>query len=288
MSGPEGRSIGDLLLECDLTARRLLVDPDALDVAAMLRVWPELVQAGHELLNALPGDEPEAIPGVSVRPAHVDPVGERLHLMASALNDNLRPRPWPGDGPADERLLALTGNLVRAHDLLVRGLRTSAPPSPAVQADAAAARTRVLHTLYVTAHGLSLAAGAEARALESNSRSMQIRSSVHKLCALKLVVARLDTFEEFGRSRGLPVLSGSAGRPAAGNHGTRPPSRSGSPVGSRDASSPGRRPNLRQHRRASTGPVRHHRAEPPPAARRGRCRPDRRVDLPHQVGPPAY
>ncbi len=98
--------------------------------------------------------------------------------------------------PADERLLALTGNLVRAHDLLVRGLRTSTPPSPAVQADAAAARTRVLHTLYVTAHGLSLAAGAESRALESNSRSMQRRSSVHKLCALKLVVARLDTFEQ--------------------------------------------------------------------------------------------
>ena len=75
MSGPEGRSVGDLLLECDLTARRLLVDPDALDAGAMLRVWPELVQAGHELLNALPGDEPEAIPGVSVRPAARRPRG---------------------------------------------------------------------------------------------------------------------------------------------------------------------------------------------------------------------
>ena len=54
MSGPDRRSVGDLLFECDLTARRLLLDPDALDAAAMLRVWPELVQAGHELLERTP------------------------------------------------------------------------------------------------------------------------------------------------------------------------------------------------------------------------------------------
>ena len=142
------------------------------------------VQAGHEFLAASSrsGHYTSARTGRRPDPGRPDCVSISS-LMASALNDNLRPRPWPGDGPADERLLALTGNLVRAHDLLVRGLRTSTPPSPAVQADAAAARTRVLHTLYVTAHGLSLAAVAESRALESNSRSMQRRSSIHKLSA---------------------------------------------------------------------------------------------------------
>ena len=197
MTGPDRRSVGELLLECDLTARRLLLDPDALDTAPMVRVWPELVQAGHEFLAALPGPSTRRDPGLPGIQTPADPAGERLHLMAIALNDTLRPRSWPSAGPADERLLAITGNLVRAHDLLERGLRTSAPPSAAVQADAAAARTRVLHVLYVTAHGISLAAGADARALQSNSRSVQRRrSAVYKLSALKLIGAHLDTFEQ--------------------------------------------------------------------------------------------
>ena len=196
MTGPDRRSVGELLFECDLTSRRLLLDPDALDTAAMLRVWPELVQAGHEFLAALPGPSSRRVPGLAGIQTPPDPVAERLHLMATALNDNLRPRPWPGAGPADETVLAMTSNLVRAHDLLERGLRTTVPPSAAVQADAAAARTRVLHVLYVTAHVISLAAGADARALQASSRATQRRSAVYKLSALKLVAARLDTFEQ--------------------------------------------------------------------------------------------
>ena len=197
MSGPEGRSVGDLLLECDLTARRLLVDPDALDAGAMLRVWPELVQAGHELLNALPGDEPEAIPGVSVKPAHVDPVGERLHLMATALNDTLRRRTWPGDGPVDDRLLTIAGHLVRAHDLIERRLRATGPLSSSATQDAAAARTRVLHTLYVTSHAVSLATRAEARDLQASNRAARSRWAASKLATLRLAGTRIDRFEEF-------------------------------------------------------------------------------------------
>ena len=196
MSGPEGRSVGDLLLECDLTARRLLVDPDALDAGAMLRVWPELVQAGHELLNALPGDEPEAIPGVIVRPAHVDPVGERLHLMATALNDTLRRRTWPGNGPVDDRLLTIAGHLVRAHDLIGRRLRATGPVSSSATQDAAAARTRVLHTLYVTSHAVSLATRAEARDLQARNRAARSRWAASKLATLRLAGTRIDRFEE--------------------------------------------------------------------------------------------
>ena len=54
MKAPNRLSVGELLLEGDLTARRLLLDPDALDAAAMVRTWQEVVQAGHELLAILP------------------------------------------------------------------------------------------------------------------------------------------------------------------------------------------------------------------------------------------
>jgi hypothetical protein len=200
MTGTDPRSVGELLTECDLTARRLLLDPDALDAAAMLRVWPELVQAAHELLAALPGPGPEAIPGVGTKPVHIDPVGERLHLMATSLNDSLRRRTWPGDGPVDERLRTIAGHLVRAHDLIDRRLRTSNAPSAARQADAAAARTRVLHTLYVTAHAVSLASCTETRALQSSPRGLKSRWAANKLAALALVAARVDVFEQVAGS----------------------------------------------------------------------------------------
>ena len=61
MKRADHRSVGELLLECDLTARRMLIDPDVLDPAAMVRAWPEVVQAAHELLQALPTkDSPTA------------------------------------------------------------------------------------------------------------------------------------------------------------------------------------------------------------------------------------
>ncbi|MBM6402157.1 hypothetical protein [Phycicoccus sonneratiae] len=196
MNSPERRSVGELLEDTDLTARRLLLDPDDLDTAAMIRVWPELVQAANELLASLPSRGPHAIPGVEATPTRTDPLAERLHLMATALNDNLRGRAWPGDGPADERLLDMTGNLVHTHDLIDRRLRDTTRPSTAMLTDAAAARTRVLHALYVTAHAITLATGAEIRDLQTNGRALQRRSGVHKLTALKLMAARIDTFEQ--------------------------------------------------------------------------------------------
>ena len=69
MKAPNRLSVGELLLEGDLTARRLLLDPDALDAAAMVRTWPEVVQAGHEFLAILPrrGGGPRAVPARSAR-----------------------------------------------------------------------------------------------------------------------------------------------------------------------------------------------------------------------------
>ena len=141
--------------------------------------------------------EPEAIPGVSVRPAHVDPMGERLHLMATALNDNLRRRTWPGDGPVDDRLLTIAGHLVRAHDLIERRLRATGPLSSSAMQDAAAARTRVLHTLYVTSHAVSLALRAETRELQAEQAAPPAADGPPpSFASLRLAGTRIDRFEE--------------------------------------------------------------------------------------------
>jgi hypothetical protein len=131
-------SVGELLLEGDLTARRLLLHPDALDAAAMVRTWPEVVQAGHEFLAILPrrggGPGAHALPGARSQ----DRIGERLQLMATSMHQHFSSRSWPGPGPADDQLLAIAGNLIRAHDMIASHRRPAPLLTPAVLADAPA------------------------------------------------------------------------------------------------------------------------------------------------------
>lgn len=196
MSGTDRRSVGELLLDCDLTTRRLLIDPDALDAAALVRAWPEVVQAAHEFLQALPSHHPAPGPRAVGAARGGDLTGERLHIMATAMHAGLRQRLWPGDGPGDDQLLAVAGNLVRAHDLVRQHLRPSDRPAPAVLAAAAAARTRVLHALYVGSHAIQLAVRAQVRDVQIRSHALSPRRVRSQLNALQFVTDRLGAFEQ--------------------------------------------------------------------------------------------
>ena len=67
MTGGDKRSVGELLLESDHTARAILMDVDEMDAAAMLRTWGEVVQAAGELWQALPPATPPQ-PGTGEHP----------------------------------------------------------------------------------------------------------------------------------------------------------------------------------------------------------------------------
>ena len=55
MSGPrDERSVGELLLDSEFTARDILFDGPDLQAEPMLRTWGEVVQAAGELWDALP------------------------------------------------------------------------------------------------------------------------------------------------------------------------------------------------------------------------------------------
>lgn len=190
MTGPDRRSVGDLLLECDRASRQMLEDPRTLDAEAMLRTWPELVQAATELVDELPtsprgwGSGPGVVRGGDV-------VGERLLVLSASTHRQLQARPWPGDGPGDERLLQVTGHLVRVHDLLTRHHRSAADAHPMVRADAAAARTRTLHALYVSTHAVLVAIRHTAPAGHPRGR---VRA--HQQGSLRLAQRRLEAFEK--------------------------------------------------------------------------------------------
>ena len=196
MKRADHRSVGELLLECDLTARRMLIDPDVLDPAAMVRVWPEVVQAAHELLEALPT---QVSPAPSIHGPQLgarDLTGERLHLMATALHLKLSQGVWPGVGPVDHHFLSIADNLVRAHDLIDQQLRRTRTTPPDVLADAAAARTRVLHALYVGSHAIQLAARARIRDLQVGQGPKGARHRDGELGALRFVQDRTAAFEK--------------------------------------------------------------------------------------------
>lgn len=46
--GVDGRSVGELLLDADLTARAMLWDPDPATARDKARTWPEAVEAAAD------------------------------------------------------------------------------------------------------------------------------------------------------------------------------------------------------------------------------------------------
>ena len=168
MSGRDHRSVGELLLDADHTARDVLMDAGDLDAAAMLRTWGEAVQTAEELWSALPSAPSAASP--TQRPAAADTMAQ-VAAMTAALDRGIRRGPWPGTGPTDARLQAIADGFARAADLIHRHGPPGPSSDPAVRADADAARTRIIHTLYIASHGVRLAVIAEERRLEHAATS---------------------------------------------------------------------------------------------------------------------
>jgi hypothetical protein len=153
------RSVGELLLDADFTTRQGLMDVTGQDAPAMLRTWGEVVQSASELWATLPQPVGTTSPIDGATMA-------RLESMSQAMHRNQVRRGWPGDGPGDERLLHVAETLARAADLIDRRGGHIGPTDPAVRADLDAARMRIMHTLYVGAHSVGVAAGQHVRDVE--------------------------------------------------------------------------------------------------------------------------
>lgn len=104
---------------------------------------------------------------------------------------------WPGPGPQDQRLLEIAHNLSRARDLVGRYGRDVQPTGANARADIAAARARVMHTLYVGARGSAVALreyGADLWGrLRVETRRRQptgSRPDIRKIAALEAMASR--------------------------------------------------------------------------------------------------
>lgn len=205
---PLGLSVGELLMDADAASRQLLVEAREEDTPAMLRTWPEVVEAAERLWMALPFDGP----------AHRnDAVAmQRLATATRAVHRSIAAAHWPGAGPGDCRLEILRDVFDRAHDLVQTrrqdlgpaGIPRSGAPrttrdadafqADAFQADVSAARARIMHVLYVGVHAVGRTTGEHADALRGeqarSTRPWTTRDTGAITLARKLV-KRLATLE---------------------------------------------------------------------------------------------
>jgi hypothetical protein len=159
----EGRSVGELLLDCDLIVREVLLDTPLMDGRVMVRTWGEVVEAAGDLWRTLPQSPQKA--GQSARRDAGQVLMEQLETMTGTLMKTARRQAWPGSGPADERLLTVCENLTAAAELLPRRRTDIRPMRPEVEADLDAAKARLMHVLYVGAHGVQVALNRDLRTL---------------------------------------------------------------------------------------------------------------------------
>ena len=193
MTGADGRSVGELLLDADHTARDLLIDAPDLDAAVVLRTWGEVVQTAADLWTVLPA--PPAPAGAPDPGAGRPDVMAQLVVMTDALTRGLRAGTWPGPGVTEPRLQHVADTFARAAQLVHGRAARSLSNNPAVRADVDAARTRIIHTLYVTSHGVRLAVAAHVRHRERVQSARGRTSGAGTLAVARPVLARLDAFE---------------------------------------------------------------------------------------------
>ncbi|WP_404388807.1 hypothetical protein [Humibacillus xanthopallidus] len=163
MRARDGRSVGELLLDCDLKVREVLMDTPLMDGRVMVRTWGEVVEAAGDLWRALP--DPSAGTAGSARRDAGAALMAQLEAMNGSLLKAARKRQWPGTGPADERLLQVCENLTLAAELLPRRRTDIRPMRKQVRADLEAATARLMHVLYVGAHGVQVALNRDLRLL---------------------------------------------------------------------------------------------------------------------------
>lgn len=143
------RTVGEMLFDVDYLARQLLIDVTGDDAAQLIRGWPDVVSAAADVWKALP---PRRDPVTGKPEADMD----RLLTLAEGIQGGLR-KGWPGGGASDPRTTQFADTLTRAARLVERYVGEIPAERPAVRQDLDAARTRIMHGLYVTAHAVGVA-----------------------------------------------------------------------------------------------------------------------------------
>lgn len=157
------RTVGEMLHDADHLARQLLIDVSGEDAGPLLRSWPALVDASSQLWKTLPCRQ--------LDPAEHGLAMQRLVTTTSTFSALVaQMHRWPGGGPPHAGADQITDTL-RIAGALIGRYGTDLPAHHTRTArDIDAARARVMHTVYITAHAITVALNTYARDLVSASQ----------------------------------------------------------------------------------------------------------------------
>jgi hypothetical protein len=191
---PDRRTVGELLADSDALARDTLLDVSPNTGPAMARAWGQVVESAAQLWAVLTP--------ASLAPASGPDLMVRLRVLGEGLGRSTAGQ-WPGPGPQDQRLLEIAHNLSHTRDLIERYGRDVQPTSAEARTDIAAARARVMHTLYVGAHGTAVAlrdyvADLRDRLRRDTHRRRPVgsRPTVREIEAAEAMASRFEVFEQ--------------------------------------------------------------------------------------------
>ena len=191
------RSVGELLTDSDFQARQLLMDLKLEDAPQLLVAWPQVLFAARDLWDEFPS-----------APTPIAAEIERRRMELLVLRGNgyrtalQRARRYLADIEPDSRLIDIADTVARATRLVHKfGAEIDVTKEPA-KSDLKAARTRLLHTLYLITH----AAHASVRQLRTETFALQAipvgllpqlenERLPHVMCVLDSWVHRLGSTE---------------------------------------------------------------------------------------------
>ncbi len=189
------RSVAELLLEAEQVARDLLYAAPVRDGRAMVRTWGEVMDTAADLWAQLPTGPP--VPGQQ-RPPERPGVLEQLQASARSLHR--RDRKVQDDGGYDERLLAIAESYARAGELVAKYRSHEGAQTLERQEDMQAVRTRMMHTLYVTAHVVTVALTNDLRDYHDQHRDSTVTAAGYPLHMLADAHRRMSAAEQLAGS----------------------------------------------------------------------------------------
>ena len=143
------RTVGELLFDVDHSARQLLIDVSSDDAGRLLHGWPALVAAADDLWRNLPGQQ------VGAARDRDKPI-TRVVSVADAIGNSLPSARWPPASRPDRRMTQMAKTLGHAATLVRRYGAEIPIERTENYRDLQAARARIMHALYVTAHAVGV------------------------------------------------------------------------------------------------------------------------------------
>ncbi|KAB7739766.1 hypothetical protein GA707_20020 [Nostocoides sp. F2B08] len=186
----EATTVGELLRQADLQARRMLADVDAATAPARVRAWGEVVEAGAEAWRAIPSSGPRGA---------VDDDINTVHDVARGVHQLIVQGGWPPAGAPDPDAELIVARLYRVSDLVRTRHRPDGPIRPDATGDVEAARTWIMHSVLAATHAVRRSLEQYERALTSGRDRARLSGPTGELANVRELIRRVDVAEGLAR-----------------------------------------------------------------------------------------